>query len=138
MTSRFLFHGRWVAVLLILVDCGDFHRGPAPDASTDVAPVPVGDGGAGAFAARVAPVLLANCDRCHHTGGSASKSRFVLTGDTMTDRMALLPLVSPANPAASALLVAALGQGHGGGAILRTDAAEYRTLIDWISQGAQP
>jgi len=132
MTSRVL-----VIVALGAIGCADFERGPAADAGPEAA-VSVGDGGGTGFAGKVAPVLSANCERCHRPGGAASSSRLVLTGDATHDRLTVMALVSTTSPASSPLLVKSTGQGHGGGAVLRPDSAEYKTILDWITQGAAP
>ncbi len=133
-----------ISALLLLAACADFSRGPEADAALDGAPAgSLSDGGSssdggGGFAARAAPILASNCQRCHNAGGQASASRLVLTGDAARDRATVLALISTSNPAGSPLLIEATGQGHGGGAILRSDGADYRTLLDWVSQGGKP
>lgn len=125
-------------VALLAAACADFEPGPPPaDAGAEDAAPMGGDGGAG-FAARVSPILRKHCEACHRVGGAAAGSRLVLTGEPGRDWQTVRTLVSPSSPAASALLVEAAGQGHGGGAILGTDEPDYRALLEWIGQGALP
>jgi hypothetical protein len=128
-------------MLLMLVGCADLERGPRPlepDAGPDAMPMEVGAADAGPSFSSVFPLLDGGCKKCHMPGGMAADTKFLLTGQAMTDYAAVRALVDPANPAGSRLLAKASGQGHQGGAIYRTSSTEYAALLAWIQAGAAP
>jgi hypothetical protein len=134
---------RWLAgaLALLLAGCADLERGPRPlepDAGPDAAPAEVGGGDAGLAFASVFPLIDGACKRCHMPGGMAADTKFLLTGQAMTDYAAVRALVDPAAPAGSRLLAKASGQGHGGGVVYRTSSTEYAALLAWIESGAAP
>ena len=130
------------ALFALALGCADFERGPI---SADAGPSPTdggnaGDAGGGAvsFASDVHPLLTTGCQSCHHGGGAAGSTSFLLTGDADADYAAVISLTDTSNPSASRLLRKASGAGHGGGAIYGEGTPEYQTLLAWISAGAQP
>jgi hypothetical protein len=136
---------RGIALLLLVAGCADFERGdPSPE------PPPGQDAGAGdalgstdggatvSFAREVHPILVDRCGRCHSSGGEASDSALVLGSDPARDLDQVRKLVNAENPAASRLLVKGAGTGHGGGAIVAAGSAEYRMILQWVSQGSAP
>jgi hypothetical protein len=132
---------RALVIALLLAGCADLERGPRalePDAGPDAAPSEAGAGDAGISFASVYALIDSGCKRCHMPGGMAADTRFLLTGDAMTDYAAVRALVDPANPAGSRLLAKASGQGHQGGAIYRMSSTEYAALLAWIQGGAAP
>jgi hypothetical protein len=127
--------------------CADWERGkPAPDTAV-ATPADAGaadSSGGGdvtarlAFAGSVHRAITEGCARCHSANGSARSSAFILSGDAATDRQQVLKFVNPDSPAASRLLSKTAGLGHGGGTIYTASTPEYRTILDWITQGGSP
>jgi hypothetical protein len=140
---------RWLALLplLLIAACADLERGaPSPDAALepDAAAVqdgvPVADGVVAglSFARDIHPILVDRCGRCHSDDGQASETSMILGTDPARDLIQIRKLVNPDNPAGSRLLVKGAGAGHGGGAIISSASAEYRTVLQWISLGSAP
>lgn len=137
-----------------LTACADVERGqPIPDAapsidqavtdqsSTDnTASDGSSDGTTTALSYETAvhPILTAKCAGCHGSSGSASSSKFVVSGTIATDYQTVLNLIDVKSPTESALLKKGSGQGHGGGSILSPSSTEYQTIEQWISDGAAP
>lgn len=76
------------------------------------------------------------CNACHAAGSFAGNGALGLTGDPARDYPTVRALVSLEQPDASALLVKARGENHGGGASLDPAGAEYQQLLAWIEAGA--
>ncbi|HEY0715269.1 MAG TPA: hypothetical protein VGF45_21495 [Polyangia bacterium] len=127
--------------------CADWERGKAAADTAVVNPTDAGAGTDGAtadtsarlgFAGPVHRALTDGCARCHSANGSARSSAFILNGDAATDRQQTLKFVNTDSPAASRLLSKTAGLGHGGGTIYASGTPEYRTILDWITQGGSP
>jgi hypothetical protein len=136
-----------VLVVLLFAGCADLDRGapvdataPADAGSGDSSGVDAADASALApsFARTVHPLLVDLCGRCHSDSGQASNSTLLLTNTAERDRAVVQRFINQENPAGSRLLVKAAGSGHGGGAIIATGTPEYRTIVDWITQGSAP
>ncbi len=130
-------------VLVLATGCAEFTRGEHRDDGSEPAPGPIdGDGGAGldgpSFAVEVHAPLLASCRSCHGSGGSASTTGFVMSGEADADYATSLRFVNESEPARSRLLTKAAGTGHGAGAVWPAGSAEHSLLLRWISEGAQP
>jgi mono/diheme cytochrome c family protein len=102
---------------------------PPPPPSMDGAPLT-------AYNPTIAQILRDRCESCHAPDAFAGKGSFGLHGDPTYDYETVLALVDLGNPDASALLVKARGEGHGGGATLTVDSDDYRELLAWIEAGA--
>lgn len=127
------------ALILAVTGCADFSRGERIVVDGGPSVSDTGDGGESlSFNSDILPVLLSRCESCHNSGGSASNTSFVLTGEPALDYELVRDLVTPKDPAASRLLGKARGQGHGGGAVLTTASADYQLILTWIRDGAQP
>lgn len=108
---------------------------PAGEAVTDVPAVDYNSESFPFFASRVNPVLMNACASCHARDDAKA---FRLTrvggrGGITRNLMAALPHVNPADPAASPILLRAIGP-HGGGAAapLKTRAhPAFETLETW-------
>jgi hypothetical protein len=139
------FVGLRLAATLLLaapLSCADFERGePTADGGSS-SPDAGGTGGDGgetlSFASDVHPLLATGCQPCHHTGGAAGDTTFILSGEASADFSTVSALVDTASPAQSRLLKKASGQGHGGGTVYAVDSPEYQTLLAWVSGGALP
>lgn len=126
--------------------CADWERGKsAPDSgaatTADAAAAETTSGDLAvrlSYAASVHRAITDGCARCHSANGSARSSAFVLNGDVAADRAQVLKFVNADNPAASRLLSKTAGMGHGGGTIYASGTPEYRTILDWITQGGSP
>lgn len=125
--------------------CADLERGePLPDAAAVdmTAPTTEAGGEAGAagrsFARDVHPLLVDGCARCHSRDGQASNTQLLLTADAAADLPAVARFVNSDNPAGSRLLIKGAGMGHGGGAVYAVGSPEYRTILEWITQGSAP
>lgn len=141
-----------------LAACGDFERGkPIPpkaaatgdespdDTTTPTGGKPVtdttGGGGGGdvttlSFAADVHPIFIDKCSTCH---GANSSTGFKLTGEADADLDMVKSLADLSNPAESTILKKPTGQvSHGGGALIQVESAEYETILQWLTEGAQP
>ena len=95
-----------------------------------------GDGqGALSFATDAYP-LLSVCKNCHVSGGAASGTSLLFSGNAATDYPTVLSFVDTSAPASSRLLSKVSGNGHGGGTIYAAGSPEYQTLLAWIQQGA--
>jgi hypothetical protein len=136
---------RTIALLCLIAGCADFERGdPSPEPPPGQDAGTIGDGAAGAdgvaasFARDIHPILVDRCGRCHSSSGQASDTSLVLGSDANRDLPSVRKLVNLENPAASRLLIKGAGTGHGGGAILAATSAEYRAILQWISQGSAP
>jgi hypothetical protein len=105
------------------------------------------------FKARVSPVLMEHCASCHADPRKRSKmGRFFLRpapGRRVRDRHhednfeTALRFLEAGNPAASPLLLKAIGPRfggvtHEGGGIFTDNQPEYGTLIDWINGARLP
>jgi mono/diheme cytochrome c family protein len=88
------------------------------------------------YGGRVHKMLSASCASCHKSGGSAGGTRLVLVGEVGADYRAAKRFVTKGEPGKSALLSKAAGKQHGGGAIFAEGSPNYRTLRDWIADGA--
>ncbi len=130
-----------------VVGCADLSRGQAlPDSAPatvqDAAAVdfagPTDARAALSFAVDVHHLVVDGCARCHSSGGSANTSAFILVNDATKDRQEVLMFVNLSNPAGSRLVAKGAGSGHGGGAIYAASTPEYRTIVNWISQGGLP
>ena len=88
------------------------------------------------FAGRVHPLLMRTCATCHSLGGAAAPTRLVLSGDVHDDYAKIRPLVDPAAPAQSVLILKATGAAHGGGALLPVGDSGYSLLLAWVTSGA--
>ena len=92
------------------------------------------------FTADVAPLLAANCVRCHAGGQAPAQAAFPLNDPpTQTvDHDRVLARIDPQAPDASLLLQKATNAGgvHMGGAVLSPTSPEVATLTAWIQQGA--
>lgn len=100
-----------------------------PSPSMDGAPLT-------AYDPTIAQILRDRCESCHAAGAFAGKGAFGLHGDPTYDYETVLALVDLGSPEASALLVKARGEGHGGGATLTVDSDDYSELLAWIEAGA--
>jgi len=112
--------------------CVDFHRGPAPrdggqDGGSDNALVADFD-----FETTVYPLLQMRCQGCHSVGREAEYSQLVLTGNARMDRVKVIALVVPGDPASSLLLRRATGEEHTGRDVLARDTPDYDTIASWI------
>jgi hypothetical protein len=130
-----------MALALLLaapLSCADFERGePSPDAGSPNTDAGGGDGGETlSYAADVHPLLVAGCQPCHRSGGSAGDTGLILSGEASADFSTVSSLVDATQPAHSRLLRKASGQGHG--AIYAVNSPEYQTLLTWASGGALP
>jgi hypothetical protein len=141
MTSRSAAAGALALAGLVSGACADFERGPraaASDAGASDGAASAEGGGPISFASPVHGLLIAACQSCHSSGGQAGNTQLLLAGDVATDYAQVMPLVDVTAPAASRLLAKMSGQGHGGGVVYAADSAAYRTILDWIQQGALP
>jgi hypothetical protein len=89
------------------------------------------------FRRAIHPLLLQSCQVCHRVGGPAAATHLVLAGDAVSDFAAVRPLVNPAAPAGSPLLLKSSGQLHGGGAPWPADGEAHARVLAWISKGAR-
>jgi hypothetical protein len=116
---------------------------PPPEAELPTAPPPAIDLSAealGVFTARVQPVLMNTCASCHAGGkGGAFKlcrpsaSSAVSRRATQQNLAAVLPLIDPARPQLSPLLLRAItDHGRAGQAPVKAQSPPYRVLQDWI------
>ncbi len=141
MSSEPRRHRGWTLATLLVVatlGCADFSRGgPAADTGETADAGATGDGGALGFATDVYP-LLAPCRNCHVSGGAASSSMLIFTGNAGTDYPTVLQFVDTAAPASSRILSKASGNGHGGGTVYAVGTNQYATILAWIQQGAPP
>jgi hypothetical protein len=103
---------------------------PADDRSAPPAPPP------DEFSGVVHPLLVRTCGGCHGPVGQAAATRLVLSGEPGADYQKIRPLVDPASPAASPLLVKGRGEMHAGGPVLKSGSAEYGLVADWVAKGA--
>lgn len=85
--------------------------------------------------ARVGPMLSSSCGSCHKTGASASRTKYVITGDVDADYANARKLTNRGNPESSVLLTKGAGQGHGGGGPWPKGSSRYGTLLAWIQDG---
>jgi hypothetical protein len=104
---------------------------PVEDRSAP-APTPVRND----FAAVVHPLLVRTCAGCHGPVGPAAATRLVLSGEVAGDYAKIRPLVDPAAPATSPLVMKASGEMHAGGAVLKPGSPEQALLLDWVTAGA--
>ena len=95
------------------------------------------------FAISILPILTTRCGTCHVAGGA---SDFVLTGDAEGDFGTVASRSNVSNPAASILLMKAIGLSGGGvdmidnttglaidpSPLAKTDA-DYTTILNWIT-----
>jgi hypothetical protein len=143
------FERQALAVLIAFSgSCVDWERGPpSPDTGMSSAN-DAGMGGAtdaaGEAAARLSyatavhPLMIDGCAHCHSAAGSARSSAFILSDNPTSDRQQVLKYVNPDNPAASRILAKTAGMGHGGGTVYAATTLQYRTILDWITQGSAP
>lgn len=127
--------------LLLIIACADFERGPTEVIDEDAGVISSGDAGSGAsssFATEVEPLLNSSCKGCHQTGGAASGSGLLLSGDAAADLPKITALIDLSTPASSRLLTKAAGHTHGGGIVFAESSTEYRTLLAWVAGGANP
>ena len=132
-------------LLASVLACADLERGdPLPDAAAVDTAAPATEAGAEAgaagrsFARDVHPLLVDGCARCHSRDGQAGNTTLLLTADAAADLPVVARFVNGDNPAGSRLLVKGAGMGHGGGAIFAAGSPEYRTILEWITQGSAP
>jgi len=85
----------------------------------------------------VATILAGRCTVCHADSNNAGFPGYSLTSaaDTEADYNATLAQVDAASPADSPLLTKAIGDAHGGGAILTAGDADYDAILSWINDG---
>ena len=128
------FRPRSLASLLVLLcGCGGFTRGkPSPME----AGVCMAGPESGRFAVEVYPILEGKCMACHVASGVASSTEYVLSGELEADHEVVRALVDVDSPADSKLLSKASGNSHGGGSVLSSSGSEYKTILDWIADGA--
>ena len=88
------------------------------------------------FSRDVEPLIQTRCAGCHSSKGSASKSRYLLSGNFKLDYGATRRWLNMKVPSNSRLLSAAMGKGHSGGVFLKKSESAYRQLVAWISSGA--
>lgn len=134
----------WLLLLGALA-CADLERGaPRPDAAVvdTGAPATEAGGETGAatrsFARDVHPLLVDGCARCHSSNGQASNTALLLTEDAARDLPAVARYLDQDSPPNSRLLSKGAGMGHGGGAVFAAGSPEYRTILEWITQGSAP
>lgn len=89
------------------------------------------------YTGRARKLLDSGCASCHASGASAGKTGFVITGDLDADYQNAKRLVSVSKPESSTLLRKAAGESHGGGATFPVGSANYKTLLQWIVDGAR-
>jgi hypothetical protein len=89
------------------------------------------------FKRAIHPLLMQSCQVCHRAGGPAAATHLLLTGDAAADYAAVRPLVNPATPLSSHLLVKASGQMHGGGAPWPAGGDAQARVLAWIAKGAR-
>jgi hypothetical protein len=113
--------------VLLSVNLTSWARGQAPDALD------------GFFADEVwAKVGERTCLNCHHAGGEASESRFVLRDllrhpDALAQNRAAFERVGALKDGKSKLLFKVVGElDHGGGAVLKRDSTAYRILERYV------
>ena len=97
------------------------------------------DAGSGAvalsFATSVEPILQSKCASCHATFGGSLR----ITGTASTDYTSVQPYVNTGSPSQSLVVRKPTGQeSHGGGTVFQTDSSEYSTILQWITDGANP
>ncbi|MBL4846094.1 MAG: hypothetical protein JKY65_11250, partial [Planctomycetes bacterium] len=110
-----------------------------PAAPAPSAPAPATPATPAALAyADVKPVLSARCASCHAgTFFPAAAAAYPLTlSNDDADFAETVARTNPQTPDASLLLTKALGQAHGGGAVLTAGSTEHTTLVQWIQGGA--
>ena len=85
----------------------------------------------------VAGILASRCTVCHADSNNAGFAGYGLTSaaDAEADYNATLAQVDAASPADSPLLTKAIGDAHGGGAILTAGDADYDAILSWINDG---
>ena len=136
---------RWALAPLLVVaalGCADFSRGPTQISTGGTGGTADGGGtgdsqGALSFATDVYP-LLTICMNCHVTGGAASTTSLLFSGNATTDYTTVLQFVDTSAATGSRILSKVSGNGHGGGTIYAAGSPEYETILQWIQQGAPP
>ena len=116
---------------MILLGCGTdnpFTRGAKFDDDTILPPA----GSTISFSEDVVP-LLTSCLSCHGSGTGG----WTYSGGP-TAHTAAVRVINRSSPSNSPLLVKATGgSSHGGGTLFSTSSIEYKTILQWIEQGAQ-
>jgi hypothetical protein len=122
------------------VEDGDEAVSPSPDDSESDS---TGGANSGArasprvtFSGQIHGMLRSRCLPCHGPGGSAARTRLILTGDLQEDHRASVRLIDRQTPGKSVLVTKGIGVAHGGGASIPPDGTQHQRLVAWISGGA--